>query len=66
MCKRTIGLCFDQSVTVRACARSAGSLVYEMRPQVGLTVALERAADAHHALEAGEVIGKAVLVVRSE
>ena len=31
-------------------------------PQVGLVVPLERAADAHRALSAGEVIGKAVLV----
>lgn len=35
-------------------------------PQVGLTVPLERAADAHRALESGDVIGKAVLVVRSD
>jgi len=35
-----------------------------MRPQVGLTVPFERAADAHRALEAGQVIGKAVLLVR--
>ena len=37
-----------------------------LRAQVGLTVPLERAADAHRALEAGAVIGKAVLVVRSQ
>lgn len=35
-----------------------------LRPQVGLTVRLEKAADAHRALEAGEVIGKAILIVR--
>lgn len=34
-----------------------------LRPQIGLTVPLERAADAHRRLEAGEVIGKAVLLV---
>lgn len=35
-----------------------------LRPQIGLTVPIERAADAHCALEASEVIGKVVLVVR--
>lgn len=35
-----------------------------LRPQVGLTFPLERAADAHRTLEASEVIGKVVLVVR--
>ena len=35
----------------------------ELRIQVGATFPLERAADAHRALEAGEVIGKAVLVM---
>ena len=34
-----------------------------LRPQIGLTVPLERAAEAHRALEAGEVIGKVVLAV---
>ena len=35
-----------------------------LRPQIGLTLPLERAAEAHRALEAGEVIGKVVLVAR--
>jgi putative PIG3 family NAD(P)H quinone oxidoreductase len=35
-----------------------------LRPQVGMTFPIERAADAHRALEASEVIGKVVLVVR--
>lgn len=35
-----------------------------LRPQVGLTVPLERAADAHRALAAGEFIGKAILRIR--
>lgn len=35
-----------------------------LRPQVGLTLPLENAADAHRALAAGEVIGKAILKVR--
>ena len=35
----------------------------ELRIQVGATFPLERAADAHRALEAGEVIGKAVLTM---
>jgi NADPH2:quinone reductase len=34
-----------------------------LRIQVGATFPLERAADAHRALEAGEVIGKAVLMM---
>ena len=33
----------------------------ELRVQVGATYPLEQAADAHRALEAGQVIGKAVL-----
>jgi NADPH2:quinone reductase len=33
----------------------------ELRVEVGATFPLERAADAHRALEAGEVVGKAVL-----
>lgn len=36
----------------------------ELRPQVGLVLPLENAADSHRALEAGEVIGKAILKVR--
>jgi NADPH:quinone reductase-like Zn-dependent oxidoreductase len=32
-----------------------------MRVAVGATFPLERAADAHRALEAGQVLGKAVL-----
>jgi NADPH:quinone reductase len=35
----------------------------ELRVQVGATFPLERAADAHRALEVGQVIGKAVLTV---
>jgi NADPH2:quinone reductase len=37
----------------------------ELRIQVGATFPLERAADAHRALEAGQVIGKAVLTMDS-
>lgn len=37
----------------------------ELRVQVGATFPLERAADAHRALEAGEITGKAVLVMDS-
>jgi NADPH:quinone reductase len=33
----------------------------ELRVQVGAVFPLEQAADAHRALEAGQVIGKAVL-----
>jgi NADPH2:quinone reductase len=36
----------------------------DLRVQVGATFALERAADAHRALEAGEVVGKAVLTMQ--
>jgi len=36
----------------------------DLRPQVGFTVPLERAADAHRALAAGEFIGKAILTLR--
>jgi NADPH2:quinone reductase len=35
----------------------------ELRVEVGATFPLERAADAHRALEAGQVIGKAVLTM---
>jgi NADPH2:quinone reductase len=35
----------------------------DLRVQVGATFPLERAADAHRALEAGQVIGKAVLIM---
>jgi len=35
----------------------------ELRIQVGATFPLERAADAHRALEAGQVIGKVVLTM---
>ena len=35
----------------------------ELRVEVGATFRLERAADAHRALEAGEVVGKAVLTI---
>jgi NADPH2:quinone reductase len=35
----------------------------ELRVAVGATFPLERAADAHRALEAGEVVGKAVLTM---
>jgi NADPH:quinone reductase len=35
----------------------------ELRVQVGATFPLERAADAHRALEAGQIIGKAVLTM---
>jgi NADPH2:quinone reductase len=35
----------------------------ELRVQVGAVFPLERAADAHRALEAGQVIGKAVLTM---
>ena len=35
----------------------------ELRVNVGATFPLERAADAHRALESGEVIGKAVLTM---
>ena len=35
----------------------------DLRVQVGATFALERAADAHRALEAGRVLGKAVLTM---
>jgi len=34
-----------------------------LRVQVGATFPLERAADAHRALEAGQVLGKAVLTI---
>ena len=37
----------------------------ELRIQVGATFPLERAADAHRALEAGQVIGKVVLTMDS-
>jgi len=37
----------------------------QLRVQVGATFPLERAADAHRALEAGQVIGKAVLTMDS-
>jgi NADPH:quinone reductase len=36
----------------------------DLRVQVGATFPLEQAADAHRALEAGQVIGKAVLVMQ--
>jgi NADPH:quinone reductase-like Zn-dependent oxidoreductase len=36
----------------------------ELRVVVGATFPLEQAADAHRALEAGQVTGKAVLVMR--
>jgi NADPH:quinone reductase len=35
----------------------------DLRVQVGETFPLERAADAHRALEAGQVLGKAVLTI---
>ena len=35
----------------------------DLRIEVGATFPLERAADAHRALEAGEVVGKAVLTM---
>jgi NADPH:quinone reductase len=35
----------------------------ELRVQVGATFPLERAADAHRAVEAGQVIGKTVLTM---
>jgi NADPH2:quinone reductase len=35
----------------------------ELRVQVGATFPLDRAADAHRALEAGQVLGKAVLKI---
>jgi NADPH:quinone reductase-like Zn-dependent oxidoreductase len=35
----------------------------ELRVEVGATFPLERAADAHRALEAGQVTGKAVLTM---
>ncbi|HEY0934996.1 MAG TPA: zinc-binding dehydrogenase [Trebonia sp.] len=37
----------------------------ELKIQVGATFPLERAADAHRALEAGEILGKAVLTMDS-
>jgi NADPH:quinone reductase len=37
--------------------------VGELRVEVGATFPLERAADAHRALEAGQVLGKAVLTM---
>jgi NADPH:quinone reductase len=36
----------------------------DLRVQVGATFPLERAADAHRALEAGQVMGKAVLIMQ--
>lgn len=35
-----------------------------LRPQIGLTLPLEQAGDAHRALDAGDVIGKVILVAR--
>ena len=35
----------------------------DLRVEVGATFPLEQAADAHRALEAGQVIGKAVLTI---
>ena len=35
----------------------------DLRVVVGATFPLEQAADAHRALEAGEVVGKAVLTI---
>jgi NADPH2:quinone reductase len=35
----------------------------ELRVEVGATFPLERAADAHRALEAGQVVGKVVLTM---
>ena len=38
----------------------------ELRVQVGASFPLERAADAHRALEAGQVLGKAVLTMDAQ
>jgi NADPH:quinone reductase len=35
----------------------------DLRVEVGATFPLERAADAHRALEAGQIVGKAVLTI---
>jgi NADPH:quinone reductase-like Zn-dependent oxidoreductase len=56
---------FEHRVRQRQILERAGSDfdTGELRVQVGATYPLEQAADAHRALEAGQVIGKVVLVM---
>jgi NADPH:quinone reductase len=55
----------EQRERQRAILEHAGELFdsSELRIVVGATFSLDRAADAHRALEAGEIVGKAVLIM---
>ena len=56
----------DQRERQRAILERAGEHFDSRQPpafQVGATFPLDRAADAHRALEAGDVVGKAVLTM---